>query len=106
VLLFLLLPLAVDDFWVCSSPACSSSGLLAWSFDLVWGIAGHSFVRQALFFGVAGYSLRAARHQSRVTSILLLLPLAAVVGLVVSVALASDHPRQTRADSVFSRSAP
>jgi len=88
LLLFLFLPLAVDDFWVLFFTRVFILGLLALSFDLVWGYAGILSFGQALFFGVAGYSCALLATKAGVTSILLLLPLAAVVGLVVSVALA------------------
>ena len=52
-------------------------GLLALSFDLVWGYAGILSFGQALFFGVAGYSCALLATKLGVTSILVLLPLAA-----------------------------
>jgi branched-chain amino acid transport system permease protein len=88
LLLFLCLPLAVDDFWVLFFTRVFILGLLALSFDLVWGYAGILSFGQALFFGVAGYSCALLATKAGITSILLLLPLAATVGLVVSIALA------------------
>ncbi|MBI3527774.1 MAG: branched-chain amino acid ABC transporter permease [Betaproteobacteria bacterium] len=85
---FLLLPLAVDDFWVLFFTRVFILGLLALSFDLVWGYAGILSFGQALFFGVAGYSCALLATKAGITSILLLLPVAALVGLAVSVALA------------------
>jgi len=88
LLLFLFLPLAVDDFWVLFFTRVFILGLLALSFDLVWGYAGILSFGQALFFGVAGYSCALLATKAGITSILLLLPVAALVGLAVSVALA------------------
>ena len=88
LVLFLLLPLAVDDFWVLFVTRVFILGLLALSFDLVWGYAGILSFGQALFFGVAGYSCALLATKAGITSILLLLPVSALAGLVVSVALA------------------
>ncbi len=87
-MLFLALPLALDDFWVLFTTRVFILGLLALSFDLVWGYAGILSFGQALFFGVAGYSCALLATQAGITSILLLLPAAGLAGLVVSVALA------------------
>ncbi len=88
LVLFLLLPLAIDDFWVLFVTRVFILGLLALSFDLVWGYAGILSFGQALFFGVAGYCCALLATKAGITSILLLLPVAALAGLVVSVALA------------------
>jgi branched-chain amino acid transport system permease protein len=88
LILFLLLPIAVDDFWVLFFTRVFILGLLALSFDLVWGYAGILSFGQALFFGVAGYSCALLATEAGITSVLLLLPVAALAGLAVSVALA------------------
>ena len=85
---FLLLPLAVNDFWVLFITRVFILGLLALSFDLVWGYAGILSFGQALFFGVAGYCCALLATQAGITSVVLLLPVAALAGLLVSVALA------------------
>jgi len=85
---FLLLPLAIDDFWVLFATRVFILSLLALSFDLVWGYAGILSFGQALFFGVAGYSCALLATKLGVTSILALLPMAALVGLIVALALA------------------
>ncbi|MEO8166496.1 MAG: branched-chain amino acid ABC transporter permease, partial [Betaproteobacteria bacterium] len=77
-----------DDFWVLFITRVFILGLLALSFDLVWGYAGILSFGQALFFGVAGYSCALLATEAGITSILVLLPVAALVGLLVSVALA------------------
>lgn len=88
LVLFLFLPLAVDDFWVLFVTRVFILGLLALSFDLVWGYAGILSFGQALFFGVAGYCCALLATKVGITSILLLLPVAALAGLVVSLMLA------------------
>jgi branched-chain amino acid transport system permease protein len=88
LVLFLVLPLAVNDFWVLFVTRVFILGLLALSFDLVWGYAGILSFGQALFFGVAGYSCALLATHAGITSILLLMPVAALAGLIVSIALA------------------
>lgn len=88
LVLFLFLPLAVDDFWILFATRVFILGLLALSFDLVWGYAGILSFGQALFFGVAGYCCALLATKAGFTSILLLLPVAALAGLVVSLMLA------------------
>ena len=51
----LILPLFLDDFWVLFTTRVLILGILALSFDLVWGYAGILSFGQALFFGMAGY---------------------------------------------------
>lgn len=88
LVLFLFLPLALDDFWILFVTRVFILGLLALSFDLVWGYAGILSFGQALFFGVAGYCCALLATKAGITSILLLLPVAALAGLVVSLVLA------------------
>jgi branched-chain amino acid transport system permease protein len=88
LVVFLLLPAVVGDFWVLFATRVFILGLLALSFDLVWGFAGILSFGQALFFGMAGYSCALLATELHVTSILALLPIAAAVGLIVALALA------------------
>ena len=88
LVVFLFLPLAVDDFWVLFVTRVFILGMLALSFDLVWGYAGILSFGQALFFGVAGYCCALLATKAGITSILLLLPVAALAGLAVSLLLA------------------
>ena len=81
---FLVLPLLVDEFWVLFTTRVLILGLLALSFDLVWGYAGILSFGQALFFGMAGYSCALLATKLGVTSILALLPAAVAVGLLVA----------------------
>ncbi len=77
-LLLAALPLLVvlDDFWVRRSAHAyrASSALLALSFDLVWGYSGIMSFGQALFFGVAGYSVALLGRDHGVTSIFVIVP--------------------------------
>jgi hypothetical protein len=76
--LFLLLPAVLDDFWILFATRVFILGLLALSFDLVWAYAGILSFGQALFFGVAGYSCALLATKLNITSILVLLPMAAI----------------------------
>lgn len=81
---FAVLPVLVDDFWVLFATRVLIVGLLALSFDLVWGYAGILSFGQALFFGMAGYSCALLATKLEITSILVLLPAAVVVGFLVA----------------------
>ncbi len=83
-----LLPLALDDFWILFTTRVFILGLIALSFDLVWGYAGIMSFGQALFFGMAGYSTALLATKLNVTSIFIIVPAAALVGLIVSFLMA------------------
>lgn len=82
-------PLLLEDFWILFVTKVFIVGLLAISFDLVWGFAGMMSFGQALFFGVAGYVAALMATQMEITSALILIPIAGVVGLVVAFLLAA-----------------
>jgi branched-chain amino acid transport system permease protein len=84
----LVLPLFLDDFWVLFSTRVLILGLMALSFDLVWGYAGILSFGQALFFGMAGYSTALLATKLGITSVFVLLPVAALVGLIVALVVA------------------
>lgn len=84
LVLALPLPFVVDDFWVLFATRVFILGLLALSFDLVWGYAGMMSFGQALFFGMAGYVTALLATKAEITSVLVLLPMAGVVGLIVA----------------------
>ena len=84
----LILPLFLQDFWVLFTTRVFILGMLALSFDLVWGYAGMMSFGQALFFGMAGYSAALMATKWGITSVFVLLPVAAVVGLVVAFLIA------------------
>ena len=84
----LILPAFTDDFWTLFLTRVFILGLLALSFDLVWGYAGILSFGQALFFGMAGYCTALAATKLGTTSVLVLLPAAGLVGLIVSLIMA------------------
>ena len=84
---FIVFPIWADDFWVLFATRVLIVGLLALSFDLVWGYAGILSFGQALFFGMAGYSCALLATQLGITSVFVLLVVAMAVGLIVAVAM-------------------
>ncbi|MBI1396249.1 MAG: branched-chain amino acid ABC transporter permease [Betaproteobacteria bacterium] len=82
------LPWLVEDFWILFATKVLILGLLAISFDMVWGFGGIMSFGQALFFGVAGYTAALIATKLDVTSVLVLLPTAAVTGLLSALVLA------------------
>lgn len=89
LILALPVPFLLEDFWILFVTKVLIVGLLAISFDLVWGFAGMMSFGQALFFGVAGYVAALMATQLEITSVLILIPVAAVAGLVVAFVLAA-----------------
>ncbi|HZR03055.1 MAG TPA: branched-chain amino acid ABC transporter permease [Burkholderiales bacterium] len=87
--LALVLPLFLDDFWVLFATRVLILGLMALSFDLVWGYAGIMSFGQALFFGMAGYCAALLATKLDITSVFVLLPVAALVGLIVAFIVAA-----------------
>lgn len=88
LVLALPMPWVLDEFWVLFATKICILALLALSFDLVWGYAGIMSFGQALFFGVAGYVTALLATKSAVTSIFVLVPTAAIVGLVLAFVVA------------------
>lgn len=86
--LALLLPFVLDDFWILFTTRVFILGLMALSFDLVWGYTGIMSFGQALFFGMAGYSTALIATKLGITSVFVMVPAAALVGLVVSFLMA------------------
>jgi len=84
----LVLPIFTDDFWTLFFTRVFILGLLALSFDLVWGYGGILSFGQALFFGMAGYCTALLATKLGMTSVLILLPVAGLVGLIVSLIMA------------------
>lgn len=80
----LVFPFFADDFWTLFATRVLIVGLLALSFDLVWGYAGILSFGQALFFGMAGYSCALLATKLGVSSVYAILALAAAVGLIVA----------------------
>src|SRR3954462_15464679 len=84
----LIVPVFADDFWTLFFTRVFLLGLLALRFDLVWGYAGILSFGQALFFGMAGYCTALLATEAAISSVLVLLPVAGLVGLLVSLILA------------------
>lgn len=84
LVIFAALPLLLKEFWVVFVTRVLILTLLALSFDLVWGFAGIMSFGQALFFGAAGYSVALLARDLGVRAIFVVLPVAALVGLLLS----------------------
>jgi len=85
--IFTMLPVVLQDYLTVFVTRVLILALLAVSFDLVWGYAGIMSFGQALFFGVAGYSVALLARDWGVTSIFLVLPASLLIGLVTSLAV-------------------
>lgn len=83
----LVLPWVLQDYLTVFATRVVILALFALSFDLVWGYAGIMSFGQALFFGSAGYGVALLARDLDVTSILLVLPVGALIGLVFSLLL-------------------
>src|SRR6185312_1300803 len=83
----LLAPLVLQDYLTVFATRVLILALFALSFDLVWGYAGIMSFGQALFFGSAGYGVALLARDLDVTSILLVLPAGALIGLAFSLLL-------------------
>ncbi len=89
LIVFLFLPLVLEDYLTVFVTRVLILSLLAISFDLVWGYAGIMSFGQALFFGTAGYSVALLARDLDITSILIVLPAATLIGLVLAFLLGS-----------------
>lgn len=87
-LAFALLPLALGDYLVQFAGRVLILAMLALSFDLVWGYAGIMSFGQALFFGVAGYTVAVLARDDQVSSILVAAPVSILAGSVVALGVA------------------
>jgi branched-chain amino acid transport system permease protein len=83
----LILPLFLQDYLTVFATRVIILALFALSFDLVWGYAGIMSFGQALFFGSAGYGVALLARDLNITSILLVLPAGALIGLTTSLLL-------------------
>src|SRR6187551_1673824 len=84
-----LLPLVLKDYLTIYATRVLILALFALSFDLVWGYAGIMSFGQALFFGSAGYGVALIARDLDITSILLVLPAAVLIGFLFSALLGS-----------------
>ncbi|HAR18504.1 branched-chain amino acid ABC transporter permease [Bradyrhizobium viridifuturi] len=87
LLIALVLPWVLQDYLTVFATRVVILALFALSFDLVWGYAGIMSFGQALFFGAAGYGVALMARDLNVTSILLILPAGALIGLTASLLL-------------------
>ncbi|MCA6106369.1 branched-chain amino acid ABC transporter permease [Bradyrhizobium cenepequi] len=87
LLVAVFLPLVLQDYLTVFATRVIILALFALSFDLVWGYAGIMSFGQALFFGSAGYGVALLARDLNVTSIVLVLPAAMLIGLIVSLLL-------------------
>jgi branched-chain amino acid transport system permease protein len=89
LVVFAVLPAALQEYRVVFVTRVMILALLALSFDLVWGFAGIMSFGQALFFGAAGYTVALLARDAGITSIFLVLPAALAVGLVLAFVVAA-----------------
>jgi branched-chain amino acid transport system permease protein len=89
VVVFALLPGILADYLTVFVTRVLIFALLAVSFDLVWGYAGIMSFGQALFFGTAGYAMALLARDLAITSIFIVIPLSILIGLALSLLLAS-----------------
>ncbi|WP_291689310.1 branched-chain amino acid ABC transporter permease [Bradyrhizobium sp.] len=87
LIIALVLPLVLEDYLTVFATRVVILALFALSFDLVWGYAGIMSFGQALFFGSAGYGVALLARDLDITSILLVLPAGALIGLAFSLLL-------------------
>ena len=83
------LPFVLEDYLTVFATRVLILALFALSFDLVWGYAGIMSFGQALFFGSAGYGVALMARDLDITSILLVLPAAVLIGFLFSALLGS-----------------
>jgi branched-chain amino acid transport system permease protein len=84
LLIFALAPLFLADYLTVFAGRVLILGMLAISFDLVFGFAGIMSFGQALFFGAAGYVVALLGRDLGVSSVFIVIPCAIAVGLVLS----------------------
>src|SRR5258708_15893260 len=83
----IVLPLVLQDYLTVFATRVIILALFALSFDLVWGDAGIMSFGQALFFGSSGYGVALLARDLEITAIFLVLPAAALIGLIFSLLL-------------------
>ncbi len=84
---FAALPIFLSEYMVETTTRILILGLLALSFDLVWGYAGILSFGQALFFGISAYVVAVCGRDLGLSSGFIMLPLAALVGYGVALLL-------------------
>lgn len=86
---FAVLPFILPDYLTQLFGRILILGMLAISFDLVYGFSGILSFGQALFFGGAGYVVALLARDHGVSSVLVVVPVGIVVGVVLSGAVAA-----------------
>lgn len=87
-LTLLVLPLFLDFFYVVFVTKVMILGMLALSFDVNWGYSGIMSFGQALFFGTAAYAVALLSRDMGLSSIFVMVPVGALIGLVLAFFLA------------------
>lgn len=82
-----LAPLGVGYYWQLMLTKILILGIVALSFDIVWGYSGVLSFAQALFFGLAGYVCAVLSRDYGITSAPLLISIGAASGLAASLFL-------------------
>jgi branched-chain amino acid transport system permease protein len=81
---FAILPFILPDYLTVFFGRVLILGLLAISFDLVYGFSGILSFGQALFFGGAGYGVALLARDHGISSILVVVPVSFLIGLALS----------------------
>ena len=87
LIVLLVLPLFVRDFHVVIVTRMLILAMLALSFDLCWGYSGIMTFGQALFFGMAGYTVALLANGVGFTEVWGVLVVSALVGLLAALLL-------------------
>jgi branched-chain amino acid transport system permease protein len=77
-----LLEAAGQDYWVIVLTRALLIAVLAVASDLVWGVTGIFALGQAMFFGAGAYAAGLLSTKAHITSLILLAPATAAVGLL------------------------
>lgn len=85
----LALPAFLDDHLLVLATKIGILCLVALSFDLVWGYAGIMSFGQSVMFGAGGYGVALLARDHGVTSVWAVLPVAAALGLLLSLFLSA-----------------
>lgn len=85
----LALPAFLDDYLVVLATKIAILCLVALSFDLVWGYAGIMSFGQSVMFGAGGYGIALLARDQGITSALVVLPVAALLGILLSLFLSA-----------------
>ncbi len=88
LVVFLVLPLFLEDFWVVFATRVLILGMFGLSFDLVWGYGGILSFGQALFFGSAAYVVALLGRDLGISSFFIAIPVAVLVGFVLALLMA------------------